>query len=135
MTETAFPTSFVAMPRTGERGGYENECFTHYVQGNGGRCCLRGPMVQLDVEWLANNMNSATEPETVWQVKRTACASHPRSVVLATECLSKCLPFPLDRQQCRDADNREQKERPWECDVVVHASLDVADYLLRGRTG
>jgi len=34
-----------------------------------------------------------------------------------------------------DADKREQKERPWEYDVVVHASLDVADYLLRGRTG
>lgn len=82
MTETASPARFVAMPRTGERGGYENECFTHYVQGNGGRCCLRGPMVQSDVEWLANNMNSATESETLFgrssglRARRTHAASY-----------------------------------------------------------
>lgn len=45
MTETAAPTRFVAIPRTAEHGGYENECFTHYVQDNRGRYCLRGPMV------------------------------------------------------------------------------------------
>lgn len=56
MIETASFTSFVVIPRTGEHGGYENECFTHYVQGNGGRCCLRGPMVQSNAEWLANKM-------------------------------------------------------------------------------
>ncbi len=58
MIETASFTSFVVIPRAGEHGGYENECFTHYVQGNGGRCCLRGPMVQSDAEWLANKMNT-----------------------------------------------------------------------------
>ncbi|WP_207624589.1 hypothetical protein [Rhodococcus sp. D-46] len=58
MTETAAPTSFVAIPRTAEHGGYENECFTHYVQDNRGRYCLRGPMVQSDAEWLANKMNT-----------------------------------------------------------------------------
>lgn len=58
MTETAAPTSFVAVPRTEEHGGYENKCFTHYVQDNLGRYCLRGPMVRSDAEWLANNMNS-----------------------------------------------------------------------------
>ncbi|AGT95326.1 hypothetical protein O5Y_27545 [Rhodococcus erythropolis CCM2595] len=34
------------------------DCFTHYVQDNGGRYCLRGPMVQSDAEWLANKMNT-----------------------------------------------------------------------------
>ncbi len=58
MTETAAPTSFVAIPRTAEHGGYENECFTHYVKDNGGRYCLRGPMVQSDAEWLASKMNT-----------------------------------------------------------------------------
>ncbi|MGQ5691533.1 hypothetical protein ACSVIA_28070 [Rhodococcus erythropolis] len=58
MTETAALTSFVAIPRTEEHDGCENECFTHYVQDNGGRYCLRGPMVQLDAEWLANKMNT-----------------------------------------------------------------------------
>ncbi|WP_207624591.1 hypothetical protein [Rhodococcus sp. D-46] len=41
MTETAAPASFVVIPRTEERGGYENECFTHYVQDNGGRYRLQ----------------------------------------------------------------------------------------------
>ncbi|MCS4255899.1 hypothetical protein M2405_004202 [Rhodococcus erythropolis] len=58
MTETATPTSFVVIPRTAEHGGYENKCFTHYVQGNRGRYCLRGPMVQSDAEWLASKMNT-----------------------------------------------------------------------------
>jgi len=58
MTETAAPTRFVAIPRTEEHGGHENECFTHYVQDNRGRYCLRGPMVQSDAEWLANKMNT-----------------------------------------------------------------------------
>lgn len=58
MTETAAPARFVAIPRTEERGGHENECFTHYVQDNRGRYCLRGPMVQSDAEWLANKMNT-----------------------------------------------------------------------------
>lgn len=48
MTETAAPTRFVVIPRTKEHGGYENKCFTHYVKDNGGRYCLRGPMVQSD---------------------------------------------------------------------------------------
>ncbi|MDV8015992.1 hypothetical protein R4P70_32280 [Rhodococcus sp. IEGM 1241] len=50
MTETAALTRFVAIPRTAEHGGYENECYTHYVQDNGGRYCLRGPMVQSDYD-------------------------------------------------------------------------------------
>lgn len=58
MTETGAPTRIFVIPRTEEHDGYENECFTHYVQGNGGRCCLRGPMVQSDAEWLANKMNT-----------------------------------------------------------------------------
>ncbi|MDZ7910912.1 MAG: hypothetical protein U5O16_03625 [Rhodococcus sp. (in: high G+C Gram-positive bacteria)] len=58
MTETVTPTSFVVILRTEEHGGYENGCFTHYVQDNGGRYCLRGPMVQSDAEWLANKMNT-----------------------------------------------------------------------------
>ncbi|WP_372027942.1 hypothetical protein ACBG85_29695 (plasmid) [Rhodococcus sp. NyZ502] len=58
MTETATATRFVVVPRTAEHGGYENECFTHFVEDNEGRYCLRGPMVQSDAEWLANNMNS-----------------------------------------------------------------------------
>ena len=41
MTETAAPARFVVIPRTEEHGGYENECFTHYVQDNGGRCRLQ----------------------------------------------------------------------------------------------
>jgi hypothetical protein len=44
MTETSALTSVVVIPRTEEYGGFENECFTHYVQDNGGRYCLRGPM-------------------------------------------------------------------------------------------
>ena len=35
-----------------------NKCFTNYVQDEGGRYCLRGPMVQSDAEWLANKMNT-----------------------------------------------------------------------------
>jgi hypothetical protein len=58
VTETAAPTGFVAIPRTEEHGGHENKCFTHYVQDNGVRYCLRGPMVQSDAEWLTNSMNS-----------------------------------------------------------------------------
>ncbi len=57
MTETATATCFVVVPRTAEHGGYENECFTHFVEDNAGRYCLRGPMVQSDAEWLANNVN------------------------------------------------------------------------------
>lgn len=33
MIETGSPASFFVIPRTEERDGYENECFTHYVQG------------------------------------------------------------------------------------------------------
>lgn len=58
MTETTTPTLFVVISRTSEHGGYENECFTHYVQDNGGRYGLRGPMVQSDAEWLASKMNT-----------------------------------------------------------------------------
>ncbi|OFV78052.1 hypothetical protein [Rhodococcus erythropolis] len=58
MNETATPTSFVAIPRTEEHGGCENECFTHFVEDNAGRYCLRGPMVPSDAEWLANTMKS-----------------------------------------------------------------------------
>ena len=58
MTETATTTRFVVVPRTAEHGGYENKCFTHFVQDNGGRYSLRGPMVQSDAEWLATNMNT-----------------------------------------------------------------------------
>ncbi|WP_172932902.1 hypothetical protein [Rhodococcus sp. MS13] len=58
MPETAAPTRFVVISRTEEHGGYENECFTHFVEDNTGRYCLRGSMVQSDAEWLANNMNS-----------------------------------------------------------------------------
>ncbi|WCT05855.1 hypothetical protein [Rhodococcus qingshengii] len=58
MTETVAPTRFVVISRTAEHGGCENKCFTHYVQDNGGRYCLRGPMVQSDAEWLANKMNT-----------------------------------------------------------------------------
>jgi len=50
MTEAAAPTRFVVISRTEEHGGYENKCLTHYVQGNGGRYCLRGPMVQSDAK-------------------------------------------------------------------------------------
>lgn len=58
MAEKDAPTSFVAIPRAEEHGGYENECFTHYVQDNGGGYCLRGPMVHTDAEWLASKMNT-----------------------------------------------------------------------------
>ncbi|MFB7860231.1 hypothetical protein [Rhodococcus qingshengii] len=58
MTETATPASFVVIPRTEERAGCKNKCFTHYVQDRRGRYCLRGPMVQSDAEWLANKMNT-----------------------------------------------------------------------------
>ena len=51
MNETATTTRFVVVPRTGEHGGYQNKCFTHFVQDNGGRYCLRGPMAQSDAEW------------------------------------------------------------------------------------
>ncbi|MFI7167257.1 hypothetical protein ACIBM3_32910 [Rhodococcus erythropolis] len=40
MTETDAPTRFVVIPRTEERGGNENKCYTHYVQDNGGRYSL-----------------------------------------------------------------------------------------------
>lgn len=76
-----------------------------------------------DVATTRNEVRKA-----VWQVKRTARVLRPRSGVLAARCLSTCLPFPLDRQQRRDADNREQEERPWERDVVVHTCLNVASY-------
>ncbi len=33
MIETGSPASIFVIPRTEERDGYENECFTHYVQG------------------------------------------------------------------------------------------------------
>lgn len=62
---------------------YENEDFTHYIQDNGGRCCLREPMVQPDAEWLANNMNSATESETLFGRSSGLRVLHPRSGVLA----------------------------------------------------
>lgn len=66
MTEIDTPTSFVVIRRTKGRGGCENRCFTPYVQDNGGRYCLRGPMVQSDAEWRENNTNSATESEMLF---------------------------------------------------------------------
>lgn len=67
---------------------YENEDFTHCIQDNGGRCCMREPMVQPDAEWLANNMNSATESETLFGRSSGLRVLHPRSGVLAARCLA-----------------------------------------------
>lgn len=58
MTDTATPARFVVIPRTEEHGGYENKCYTHYVQDNGGRYSLQGPWVETDAEWFANKMNT-----------------------------------------------------------------------------
>ncbi|MDN3461122.1 hypothetical protein [Rhodococcus sp. APC 3903] len=58
MTETATPARFVVIPRTEEHGGYENKCYTHYVQDNGGRYSLQGSWVETDAEWFANKMNT-----------------------------------------------------------------------------
>ncbi len=61
MTETAAPTRFVTITRTEEHSGYENECFTHYVQDNGGRYCLRG-------RWFSKTRNGS---RTAWTASRS----------------------------------------------------------------
>ncbi|MDJ0402977.1 hypothetical protein EEB12_16720 [Rhodococcus sp. WS1] len=58
MHPPALGTALAAAPFLAILAGVRYDCFTHYVQDNGGRYCLRGPMVQSDAEWLANKMNT-----------------------------------------------------------------------------
>ncbi len=128
MAETASPTRFVVIPAPENKAGTRTSAspITSKATAAAAACEDRWPVGRGMAREQHEQRNGVRN--AVWQVKRTACVLRPRSVVLAARCLSKCLPFPLDRQQCRDGDNREQEERPWERDVVVHTCLDVASY-------
>ncbi len=97
MIETASSASFVVIPAPEDKAGTRTSAspVTSKATAAASACEDRWPVGR---GMAREQHEQRNEVRNCLAGHAEACALHPRSVVLAARGLSKCLPFPLDRQ-------------------------------------